>query len=189
MELSAVATGDRAAFEVLFRTHYRALCAFAMGYVKDRDRAEDLVQDLFFRLWRDHRAVVLNDPPKSYFYTAVRNRCLSEMKTAGRMRVLREEVDDNVEEAGPTEEEHSERIARVQAAIAALPQERQRIFRMAKLEGRKYQEIAELLGISVKTVENQMGSALRTLRTELGDLLPLLAWLAFLLEAGDRGIG
>jgi RNA polymerase sigma-70 factor (family 1) len=185
MEFAPIAAGDRAAFEALFRLHYRPLCAFAMGYVQDADQAEDLVQDLFFRLWLDRAKVTISTSVKAYLYASVRNRCLNAVKAGGRMRVLNER-DDRAEEDVRTEDEHTERIARVQAAIEALPEERRRVFKLSRYEGLKYHEIAARLGISVKTVENQMGSALKTLRTELKDLVPLLPWLFWL---GDGGGG
>jgi len=170
--------------EQLFRAYYRMLCAFAMPYVKDAERAEDLVQDLFFRLWLDREKLTVNTSVKAYLFTAVRNRCLNEVKVQGRVRSLVEERDDVQEEDGRSEDEHTERIARVQAAIEALPEERRRVFKLSRYEGLKYHEIAERLGISVKTVENQMGKALKTLREDLADLVPLLAWLFWM---GERG--
>ncbi len=184
MEFAAIASGDRSAFEALFRLHYRPLCAFAIGYVKDADRAEDLVQDLFFRLWLDREKVNITTSVKAYLYAAVRNRCLNAVKVGTRMRVLNEEVDDHVQEEERSEDEHSERIARVQAAIELLPEERRKVFKLSRYEGLKYHEIAERLGISVKTVENQMGKALKTLREELADLMPLLPWLFWMGEGG-----
>jgi RNA polymerase sigma-70 factor (family 1) len=184
LDFSAIAAGDRTAFEALFRTHYRPLCAFALQYVKDTDKAEDLVQDLFFRLWQDRERVTVTGSLRSYLFTAVRNRSLNAVKSAARIRVLDEDIDDREHDDVWTEDEHTERIARVQAAIAALPEERRKVFRMSKYEGLKYHEIAERLGISVKTVENQMGKALKTLREDLADLLPTLAWLVWLLEGG-----
>jgi RNA polymerase sigma-70 factor, ECF subfamily len=179
MDFAPIAAGDRNAFEVLFRSHYRPLCAFAMQYVKDGDKAEDLVQDLFFRLWMDREKTKVTTSLKAYLFQAVRNRCLNAVKVQGRVRSLNEEADDGIDEDVRTEEEHAERAARVNAAIELLPEERRRVFKMSRHEGLKYQEIAERLGISVKTVENQMGKALKTLREELADLMPvtILGWL------------
>ena len=174
MEHASFRIGDRSAFEALFRTHYRPLCAFALQYVKDGDRAQDLVQDLFVRLWQDREQVNITTSVKSYLFSAVRNRCLNLVSAAARMRPIDEEMDDRVDEEERTEEEHSLRAARVQAAIEGLPEERRKVFRLSRDEGLKYHEIAQRLGISVKTVENQMGKALKTLREELADLLPLV---------------
>ncbi|MBK9148311.1 MAG: RNA polymerase sigma-70 factor [Flavobacteriales bacterium] len=183
-EFAPIAASDRTAFEALFRLHYRALCAFASGYLKDADKAEDLVQDLFFRLWLDREKVQVTTSVKAYLYASVRNRCLNAMKSGAKLRALNEDVDDRLEELERTEDEHTERIARVQAAIESLPEERRKVFKLSRYEGLKYHEIAARMGISVKTVENQMGSALKTLRSELKDLVPLLPWLFLLSDGG-----
>ncbi len=178
MELALIAAGDAQALEQLFKAHYRPLCGFALSYLKDADQAEDIVQELFVRLWQDREVLSIKTSVKSYLFTAVRNRCLNALAVKKRMRPLDEETDDMVmgEERG--EEELTERAARVQAVIEGLPAERRKIFRLSRNEGLKYHEIAERLGLSVKTVENQMGKALKTLREELADLMPLalLGW-------------
>lgn len=183
-EFAPIAAGDRIAFEALFRAHYRPLCAFAMGYLKDMDKAEDLVQDLFFRLWLDREKVQVTTSVKAYLYASVRNRCLNAVKSGAKVRALNEDMDDRVQVEERSEDEHTERIARVQAAIESLPEERRKVFKLSRYDGLKYHEIAERLGISVKTVENQMGSALKTLRIELQDLVPLLPWLFWFSEGG-----
>ena len=188
MEFQPIASGDRAAFEALFRLHYRPLCAFAVGYLKDMDRSEDLVQDLFFRLWLDREKLSITTSLKAYLYTSVRNRCLNALKAGGRVRALNEEVDDRLQEEERSEDEHMDRIARVQAAIESLPEERRKVFKLSRYDGLKYHEIAEQLGISAKTVENQMGKALKMLREDLADLVPLLPWLFWMGGGGDGGI-
>ncbi|MFZ1688455.1 MAG: RNA polymerase sigma-70 factor [Flavobacteriales bacterium] len=182
MEFQRIANGDRTAFEELFRTHYRPLCAFGNSYLKDRDRSEDLVQELFVKLWNERERLAVNTSLKSYLFAAVRNRCLNEVSKVVRMRPLNEDVHDAPDETGRDEEEHTWRSARVQAAIEALPEERRKVFKLSRNEGLKYQEIAQHLGISVKTVENQMGKALKTLREELADLVPVFVALLAMAE-------
>jgi len=178
VELAPIAAGDAQALEHLFKAHYRPLCGFALGYLKDADQAEDIVQELFVRLWQDREGLSITTSVKSYLFTAVRNRCLNALAVKKRMRPLDEEVHDAPMGEDREEDELTERAARVQAVIEALPTERRKIFRMSRNEGMKYHEIAERLGLSVKTVENQMGKALKTLREELADLMPLmlLSW-------------
>ena len=189
MDFSRIAAGDQQAFEQVFREHYRPLCAFALQYVKDVDRAQDLVQDLFFRLWQDRERTTITTSIKSYLFASVRNRCLNAVATQARLRPLNEEADDRIEEDALGEDEHAERLARVQAAIEALPEERRKVFKLSRYDGLKYHEIADRLGISAKTVENQMGRALKTLREDLADLLPLAGagWLVWWLNGGGWG--
>lgn len=184
MEFAPIAAGDRNAFEALFRLHYAPLCAFAAQYVKDVDKAEDLVQDLFFRLWMERERTKVTSSVKAYLFQAVRNRCLNALKTQSRVRSLNEEIDDATGHEERSEEEFTDRSARVHAAIEGLPEERRKVFKLSRNDGLKYQEIADRLGISVKTVENQMGKALKTLREELADLMPvtILGWLWWLLN-------
>src|SRR5262245_52341233 len=104
MDFARIAAGDQTAFEELFRAHYRPLCAFARQYVKDAEKAEDLVQDLFFRLWQDREKLRVTMSVKAYLFASVRNRCLNAVATQGRVRSLNEEVDDTVQDEDPTEE-------------------------------------------------------------------------------------
>ncbi len=159
--------------------YYAPLCAFAVQYVKDQDVAEDLVQDLFVRIWQDREKINVSTSLKSYLFASVRNRALNAMKVSARMRPLDAQNIGHVDDSDRDEAEYTDRSARVLAAIELLPEERRKVFKLSRNEGLKYHEIAARLGISIKTVENQMGKALKTLRAELADLVPaaLIDWL------------
>jgi RNA polymerase sigma-70 factor, ECF subfamily len=124
MDFARIAAGDQETFEAMFRAHYRPLCAFARQYVKDVEKAEDLVQDLFFRLWQDRAKIQVTMSVKAYLFASVRNRCLNAMAVQSRARSLNDDEDDAVFEEDMSEEERTHRLARVHAAIEALPEER-----------------------------------------------------------------
>jgi RNA polymerase sigma-70 factor, ECF subfamily len=167
--LARIASGDRGAFEQLFREHYAALVRFGEGLLRSRELAEDTVQEVLLNLWRQRETVRVDDSVRAYLFRAVRNRSLNHMRNE---RVRREAVPQLVLESrestaadaalGETELESA-----VRQAVAELPPRCREVFELSRVRGLKYQEIAETLGISIKTVETQMGRALKSLRERL----------------------
>ncbi|MFA0963588.1 RNA polymerase sigma-70 factor [Roseivirga sp. BDSF3-8] len=169
--------GDRKVFEELFRMHYTELCLFARKYTNDMEKGEELVQDLFVRLWDKRETMEFNTSVKSYLYTSLKNTCLNYLKHLKvrekyQQHVMREYKESNHHLHDPMVEPDFE--LRVYKAIDELPRQCREIFKMSRFEGLKYREIADHLGVSIKTVENQIGKALRLLRVELKDLMALL---------------
>ena len=168
--LARIARGDRGAFETLFREHYAGLVRFAEGLLRSRELAEDTVQEVLLNLWRNRESVRVDDSVKAYLYRAVRNRALNQIRNE---RVRREAVPEILREtrgsaeAGDASVLSSEIEQAVRAAVAELPPRCREVFELSRVRGLKYQEIAETLGISVKTVETQMGRALKSLRERL----------------------
>ncbi len=166
-----IKNGDNAAFNILFDKYYVALCFYANKYLKDIDLARSLVQQVFVDLWTKREKIVVSTSVKSYFYNTVRNRCIDvlrkEKATAGLPKSL-----ENIGHA-PFRDlvEEAELNDRINASINQLPEKCREIFLLCRFEGLKYSEIAEKLGISVKTVEMQMGIALKKLRDSLSDYL------------------
>src|SRR2546422_7528779 len=76
-----IRTGDEAAFEAMFRTHYDRLCRYVATYLGSRDTAEDVVQGVFARIWEDRAHWVVGDP-QPYLYAAVRRRAMSQFRRA-----------------------------------------------------------------------------------------------------------
>jgi RNA polymerase sigma-70 factor (ECF subfamily) len=174
--MTAVPT-DIEGFERLFRAHYSRLCSYANLFLNDPEAAEDVVQEVFFKLWKNREVVTIHTTLKSYLFRSVRNGCLNliehvtvrETYKAYHEEDIREAENKMVDEAIVTELE-----MKIRESIDLLPEERRKIFVMSRFDGLKYREIAEKLNISVKTVENQMYQALRFLREKLVDYLPLL---------------
>lgn len=163
-------------FEKLFKTHYDALCHFAMGYLKDRDSSEGVVQEVFVALWHKRESIDPGKSVKSYLYTAVKNRCINYIRDHKKFRsyVLDVEIELEVpvEEEKPFEAEELKK--RIEEALGKLPPRCREVFELSRFEEKKYNEIAAALNISVKTVEVQMSKALKILREELGDLIFIL---------------
>ncbi|MEL6591066.1 MAG: RNA polymerase sigma-70 factor [Bacteroidota bacterium] len=181
--LKRIGQGDRGALEELFRQYYTPLVRFAYSKVQDSELAEDIVQEVFVKLWNIRNNLQINTSLKSYLYTATKNLSLNEIAKVKRHAELNEVYVQKQEQAAePMPEE--ERILwdeRIRDAIAKLPPRCQEVFRLSRFEGMTYQEIADHLQISPKTVENQMGKGLSLLRKYLADFIEL-CWLGWLLS-------
>ncbi len=165
----------------LFDAYFDRLSYFAFKLIKDHDLADDMAQEAFIRYWQ-MREVVENNPVsiKNFLYTTVKNACLNSIR--------HNKVVSNYA-AGLSEEPVSEAtvmdtiitaevLDSLLSAVRSLPEPYQKISRLAYLEGKKNQEIADELGISVNTVKKQKQKALEILRTRLRpELMALLIFL------------
>jgi RNA polymerase sigma-70 factor, ECF subfamily len=155
-------------FEQLFKSHFRLLCNIANNIVKNERAAEDIVQDVFLKLWQKKDDLKIHTNVMGYLYRATANASIDYIKNNRNVIPLKQTIhyqktDDNAE-AVLMRKELEKNIER---AMRLLPPKCKAIFVLSRFEGMKYKEIAEHLGLSVKTVENQMGIALDKLRTEL----------------------
>ncbi|MDE6120497.1 MAG: sigma-70 family RNA polymerase sigma factor [Muribaculaceae bacterium] len=151
-------------FEIFFRKLYLPLGMYALRIVDDADVAEDLEQDAFMKAWIyiENGGVIDNFP--SFMYRTVRNLCLSYLRD--RQTMLDE---SHIPDVGEVEIDTSFRDARIWKAIDSLPEKCREVFLMSKRDGLTNEEIAEELGISIKTVKNQMTKAFSRLREALSD--------------------
>jgi RNA polymerase sigma-70 factor (ECF subfamily) len=167
--------GDEAVFEQLFKTHFRQLHAYAYTLLKDWDIAEEIVQGLFLQLWESSKwqgvAAVKSYLYKSVYYDSL--NYLRRQKVAVKYEnftanAMKNETDDAAGKLNLSELERH-----LDTALHKLPDKCREVFQLSRFEELKYKEIADHLGISVKTVETHMSKALRILRTELKEFLPL----------------
>ena len=174
--IEALRQGDRNVFDALFRAYYQPLCNYACAMTQgDMDEAQDIVQERFFKLWEKRVELDITYSIKSYLYKMVYNACLNRIrheKTKAKYKLHNAHfLDENPDIQLDTSNEIQENVQR---AIATLPDQCRHVFELNRFEELKYREIAEHLGISIKTVENQMGKALKILRGELVDFLMVL---------------
>ena len=175
------------AFDELVRTHYGRLCTFAYRFARSRDAAEDVVQEVFTRLWQQREQFDVRDP-LPYLYQAVRNRLVTSRRhelVRERWRADVDHEDRHARDAASAVELADLRRA-VARAIDALPERCRLIFTMSREQDLSYAEIARLLDISVKTVETQMGRALKALRARLSGYLSLALTVVSAYHFSDR---
>lgn len=163
---------ERQFMEALFSTYFPLVCKAIYRLVQDMATAEDLAQEVFIKIW--NRRDQLNEVYfKAYLHRAAVNMALDHIDKNKRRGGAPQEI-------GPRQEELAvsapvvhlkETKARIQLAIDQLPEKCREIFVLSRYEEMSYKEIAQTLGISVKTVENQMITALRKLRVSLKEYL------------------
>ncbi len=177
--LQKVKAGDERAFEMVFRNYYPHLVLLAQKYLLDRDLSENVVQGVFVKLWENRASMEIRSL-RGFLVVSVRNKCTNELK---HRQVVREYEKENegINEGGWLTFNENVYLQQINRVIDELPEQRRRIFKMSRMDGLKYREIAEKLNISPKTVEVQMGKALKYLREQLKPLKKqLLATLVFL---------
>lgn len=169
--------GRESAFESLFREFYTGLCVYAKKYVYDQETAEEIVQQLFCKLWEKRETLEIKGSVKSYLFNATRNNCLSHLRHEKIKANYQQETIASHKEESPEFDDMmqtAELNHLIQKTIADLPEQCRKVFLMSREEGLKYKEIAEQLGLSQKTVEAQMGKALKRIRKALEGYLTLI---------------
>lgn len=168
-ELLTLQKTDETKFiEVLFKKYYSSLCRTVNRIVNDTDAAEDLVQDVFMKIWNNRQTLQINISLKSYLYRSAINSALNYLEK-NKKQVNFEGTTFSEPSINDTEDQlHLEEVQqRVNEATEALPPACKTIFILSRHENMSYKEIAEALQISPKTVENQMGKALKHFREYL----------------------
>ena len=171
---------DEQAFEQYYKAHYRVFFLAAFGYLKDAGVAEEIVNDVFVRLWELADTIQIESSLKAYIYRSVINRSLNELDKTKRDQQNQVEFSRRPEDRVEIKAmEDNELKIKLYKAVDQLPEQCRNIFYMSRFDELKYREIANQLGLSIKTVEAQMGKALKVLRKKLIDFLPILLLLIF----------
>ena len=162
--------GDETAFQETFELYFRVLVLFATKFSLEKEIAEDLVQDVFVKLYEQKDRLQFHSSLKAFIYQSVRNKCIDLIRSTKTRERHHVEIKAGAEIEGLNSEElmmQSELEEKIYLSISQLPDQCQLIFKMNRFEGKKNQEIADELNISKRTVETQISKALKILREEI----------------------
>lgn len=170
INLSAIKRIDINNFEQIFRNFYSPLCIYANSFVRNNNVSEEIVQEIFYNLWKKRKTFQLKLSLKSYLYRAVQNNSLLYLQ---HLKVEDKYIDFvkndlSVYHSNPEKElEFSELSNIIEDTLNSLSERSATIFQMSRYEGLKYEEIASKLQISIKTVESNISKVLKILRTNI----------------------
>ena len=173
----AMAGGSEQAFNEIYERYAHRLYAFSLRFCKSGQEAEEIVEDVFIRLWQSRNRVKRTDTVKPLLFMICRHRlidalrkCVNDPSYATylecREAIAPESADEQIE--------YDQFVERLYKAIQQLPLTQQKILRLSKWEGMTNQEIASETGLSLQTVKNQLSLAIKELRKKLGALVALL---------------
>ena len=170
--LTRIKNSDMAAFKEVFDKCYAPLCMYASCILKNKNDAEEIVQELFYVIWKNRCSLPVLHSLRGYLYNAVRNQSIlyAEHNNVVNKYNTSEKNSQHNDDYSPNPQQQmeiSELEGLVTDTLAKLPDRCRLIFAMQRTEGKKYKEIADTLQISVKTVEADITKTLKTLKAEI----------------------
>lgn len=172
------------AFDVLYKKYSKRLYRFGFSIIKSQEETENLMQDVFLNLWENRHKVEKDSSIKSYIFTIAYNSAISIIRKKAKESQFVEylkSIQKINQEPVNVEVEYNELTNKLDEIIKELPQRQKEVYLLHRVEGLKYNEIAERLNISINTIENHMSRALKTIREKLGNysLIAILFWYLF----------
>jgi RNA polymerase sigma-70 factor (ECF subfamily) len=172
-----------AGISLLFRQYYSVLCSHAVRYVSSKVVAEDIVSDIFYEFHAESRYKTVTTSFRAYLFTAVRNRAFDHVRAEMRQSLsldTAETIPAHITQSPDSITQYEELYHDVENAINDMPLKRRQIYVMHRFEGKKYQEIADELNLSLRTIEAHLYQAIHQIRNTLKG-----KWLLLILLAGQ----
>ncbi|OYT13312.1 MAG: RNA polymerase sigma-70 factor [Bacteroidetes bacterium 4572_114] len=160
-----IKVGETKSFNILFDRYYQPLCNFAFLYLKNKEQIEEVVCDVFTKIWQKRSEIFIRESVKSYLYKSTRNAIVSYYRTK---KLPIAPGNDELDKKDCTTPEtlllNRELEENIKKLLGGLPKKAGLVFRMKRVDGLKYKEIAEILDISEKTVENHITKAIKQIK-------------------------
>ena len=162
--ISSIKRNDQKALELLYEKYYHSLCNFAFNFVKSTEVSEEVVSDIFLNIWLKRTELNIQSNCKSYLFIAVKNQSLNYLNK-NKVKYEKLEILDKAghvtEKSAYSKIYYTEFEKEIEQILQRLPTQRRIIFKLNRIDGLKYIEIAKILSISVNTVQKQMTEAIK----------------------------
>lgn len=164
-------SGNRSAFQQVYDQFHARVYLFAQKHTKESNDVEDIVHDVFLQVWEKREKLSPTTPFEAQLFVITRSRIINNYRRG----LIKDNAYQNLSSqylpnATMDSFEDDESIQKLNEAIELLPPKRKQVFKMAKIDGLSYEEVAKTLEISKSTVEAQMVKALKFLRDHMGSL-------------------
>jgi len=180
--IETIKEGDVKSFELIFKSYYSRLCRYARNYVHDKIVAEDLVKDIFIKIWENRSQLEIKSSLSGYLFRSVHNHCINHVTRNKQANILNQsDLPDNIGDLiHPLSPDYpvANLIAReleekLRQSVQALPDQCREIFILSRMDELSHEEIAKKKNISINTVKVQIYRALLKLREDLKEYLPV----------------
>lgn len=172
MLFDRLAAGDIDAFSILFHHYNKRIYPFVLSMIKSEPLAEEIVQDIFTQLWIKREDTMNWDKPQAYLYKMATNRTVDQLRKIARENQFIIPLPSNLEDVAHNDTEawldRKETMQLIQQAVSTLPPQRLKVYQLFREQGLSYREIADQLGISVKTVQAHLQEATKQIKTYIG---------------------
>lgn len=186
--IKALMNDDQQAFDSIFRKYYKLLCIEAKGYLRNHHLIEEIVCDVFTRIWNNRKELDINISLREYLIKAVRNNCINYYRMQKVQEKLKHDVDENQKKAyalmdiGEDPLEYTitnELVTEINKAVESLPERYKQAFKLSRYGNLSYKEIAVEMGITVDGVKMNIKKALEKLREKLANYFSIIFFIAF----------
>lgn len=168
--LLSLKKGDRAAFAEIYERYWSLLLRHAIGMLRDEDKAQDAVQDIFQMLWEKSLDLTIHTSLSSFLYTSIRYRILDQLKRCKIeerfLSTLQTEIESGVTSTDDAIVE-KEFARKIEEGLSKLPPKMRKVFELSRIHEYSYREISEELNLSDNTVKRQISNALKIMRESL----------------------
>lgn len=166
--LERLSAGDGGAFDELYDLYREPAIRFCNSILKDAEESENIIQEVFIKIWRKREAINPELNFTSYLFTIIKNRVFDHLKEIKKNTLLKELYWKNILEYKVLDDDvQEERLSKVKKAVENLSEKRKEIIKLNYEEGKSYEEIASQLNISKNTVKNQLVKAKQIIRKQL----------------------